>query len=569
MKKALSFMLTLTLCLTIAVPALAMIEDGNVHSTLVYTDGSPGTVTRKTVNLWSTIHPEIQTIVAFDGTVSVLYNARGMEMEDNGTVNICEFNAEGSFIRSLSIDRLFPLVGSFARDESGNYYIFYGKAVEEDSFNENNMALAKYSANGVLLDSTYLIAQTYNERWASGYSGVKEPFSAGTCRMEISGNLLSVYFGRRMFRSSDNLNHQASYGILFNLNNLQTIDITMPSAGHSFNQDILPISNGFIFVDRGDVTPRSFMFSFVNTYGCNSHNSFSFKQGTTYQNTFSELGGIAEAEDGFIFVGTYEKSSISLNTYNDSRNIFVLTMSSSLENISTPIWLTDYSDTQSETVISPKIARIAEDRYVLMWTLYSPDGTKDNRVLYSIIDSSGEIVMPAKELLGVELNLYDPIRFNATSGLIQWATESGNNSIVLYSFDPFKSPSAQENIDLIGFSPDITVRINSNVVEWTDAAPFIDENSRTMVPLRAVADALNLTVSWDSVNRAASFADGTKTIYFPIDSTTARTSDGVAITMDTAAVIVNDRTYAPIRYLAEFFGFSVGWDGKTRTVQIS
>lgn len=39
--------------------------------------------------------------------------------------------------------------------------------------------------------------------------------------------------------------------------------------------------------------------------------------------------------------------------------------------------------------------------------------------------------------------------------------------------------------------------------------------------------------------------------------------------MDTAAVIVEGRTYAPIRYLAEFFGYMVEWDAITRSVIIS
>lgn len=118
-------------------------------------------------------------------------------------------------------------------------------------------------------------------------------------------------------------------------------------------------------------------------------------------------------------------------------------------------------------------------------------------------------------------------------------------------------------------SPALSVTVNGNAVQWTDAEPFIDENGRTMVPLRAVGDALGLTVDWDNTLREATFTNGTKTIYFPIDSTTARTSDGQSIQMDTAAVIVNDRTYAPVRYLAEFFGFTVGWDGTTRTVSIT
>jgi len=120
-----------------------------------------------------------------------------------------------------------------------------------------------------------------------------------------------------------------------------------------------------------------------------------------------------------------------------------------------------------------------------------------------------------------------------------------------------------------GGSTAISVTVGGRAVQWTDAAPFIDANSRTMVPLRAVADALGLTVGWDAAAREASFSDGAKAIYFPIGSRTARTSGGGAIQMDTAAVIVNSRTYAPIRPLAEFFGYTVGWDGSTRTVALT
>lgn len=114
----------------------------------------------------------------------------------------------------------------------------------------------------------------------------------------------------------------------------------------------------------------------------------------------------------------------------------------------------------------------------------------------------------------------------------------------------------------------VSVSVDDKAVTWTDAAPFIDANSRTMVPLRAVADAMGLDVNWDGSAREAVFTNGSKTIYFPIDSNTARTSNGGTVRMDTAAVIVNDRTYAPIRYLAEYFGYEVGWDAATRTVTI-
>ena len=117
-------------------------------------------------------------------------------------------------------------------------------------------------------------------------------------------------------------------------------------------------------------------------------------------------------------------------------------------------------------------------------------------------------------------------------------------------------------------STDVHVEVSGEAVIWTDAEPYIDENSRTMTPFRVVGDALGLTIAWDSAAREASFSDGTKTIYFPIGSTTARTSEGTTIEMDTCAVIVNGRTYAPVRYLAQYLGYGVGWDAPTRTVKI-
>ncbi len=117
-------------------------------------------------------------------------------------------------------------------------------------------------------------------------------------------------------------------------------------------------------------------------------------------------------------------------------------------------------------------------------------------------------------------------------------------------------------------STDVHVEVTGEAVIWTDAEPYIDTNSRTMTPFRVVGDALGLTIAWDSAAREASFSDGTRTIWFPIGSTAARTSEGTTVEMDTSAVIVNGRTYAPVRYLAQYFGYSVGWDAPTRTVKI-
>ena len=114
----------------------------------------------------------------------------------------------------------------------------------------------------------------------------------------------------------------------------------------------------------------------------------------------------------------------------------------------------------------------------------------------------------------------------------------------------------------------VRVTVNGEAVRWTDAEPFIDANDRVLVPLRAMGGALGLSVAWDGEAREASFTADGRTIIFPIGGSAARTDGGEAIQMDTAAVIVNERAYAPARFLAEYFGFQVSWDGASRTVII-
>ena len=136
----------------------------------------------------------------------------------------------------------------------------------------------------------------------------------------------------------------------------------------------------------------------------------------------------------------------------------------------------------------------------------------------------------------------------------------------------FKSGNGQsiftvQNYTIAGIaSREVHVQVKGTLIVWTDSEPYIDTNSRTMTPFRAVGEALGLTAGWDGSTREASFTDGKRTIYFPIGNNVARTSDGGTVQMDTSAVIVNGRTYAPVRYLAEFFGYTVDWDGVSRTV---
>jgi hypothetical protein len=99
-----------------------------------------------------------------------------------------------------------------------------------------------------------------------------------------------------------------------------------------------------------------------------------------------------------------------------------------------------------------------------------------------------------------------------------------------------------------------------------DSPPIIREG-RTLLPIRAVIEALEGSVGWDAVARKASVTLGMHTVEVWIGSSQARV-DGMYVALDVAAMIVNSRTLLPLRFVAENLGCTVTWDPVGRTVTI-
>ncbi len=103
---------------------------------------------------------------------------------------------------------------------------------------------------------------------------------------------------------------------------------------------------------------------------------------------------------------------------------------------------------------------------------------------------------------------------------------------------------------------------------FPDAKPFIDENGRTLIPVRFVTEDLGATVEWNAEDREVYITKDKANVLIRIGQERILVN-GVTKTMDTKAIIRYDRTYVPIRYVAEGLGATVGWDAGTRTVIIT
>jgi photosystem II stability/assembly factor-like uncharacterized protein len=108
--------------------------------------------------------------------------------------------------------------------------------------------------------------------------------------------------------------------------------------------------------------------------------------------------------------------------------------------------------------------------------------------------------------------------------------------------------------------------------EALDSPPVI-KNGRTLVPIRAIIEALGGTVGWDGTARKATVALGRVTIELWIGQSTARVNN-ISTRIDSTNLkvvpqIINGRTMLPLRFVTENLGATVGWEPVSQTITIT
>ena len=112
----------------------------------------------------------------------------------------------------------------------------------------------------------------------------------------------------------------------------------------------------------------------------------------------------------------------------------------------------------------------------------------------------------------------------------------------------------------------VTVNVSGKNVIF-DQNP-VSKDGRTLVPLRAIFEALGATVDWDGNTQTITSTFLNTTIKLTV-GTNKMYVNGQEVILDVPAEVINNRTLVPVRAISQAFGFSVEWDSNTRTVYIT
>ncbi len=117
------------------------------------------------------------------------------------------------------------------------------------------------------------------------------------------------------------------------------------------------------------------------------------------------------------------------------------------------------------------------------------------------------------------------------------------------------------------FDIDIYIDKEQLIFDEEFGKPFINAESRTLVPYRKVLESFGAEVYWDEENRSAVAVKGDITIRVPIGKKFISKNDEI-IEIDTKSEIVDSRTYVPLRAVLEAFDTNVKWDEASKTIYI-
>ena len=429
----------------------------------------------------------VSNVAQFRGADGNLWFA----VDSEQTVTVYKTDGNGNICAgSVSLSKQHPTFGTALCDGAGNFYLVTGEENPTDNRTVETIFISKYDASGKLLG-------TVGDNGSSGlayYYGdgfyTKEPFHGGTCDAAISGNLLSVHYGRLMYSG-----HQSNSVFTVDIRDLSKVSVNPFYESHSFAQRVVPTANGFVYMSEGDCYDRVFKVYAVEMNGTEivrtkESGTFDFwvEDGALdrfdmwqVNENYAHMGGIAALSGGKVAFAATSGKSLSQSVQTESEEIFIQIFDP-FADLSTPNayvtsgtrsglggpngrdevtnygvkWLTDLGNDYS--IENVQIVSTEDHRIVVLYELFGTrvyDDGEGNQyyrrgayqgLYYIVLDESGNVVKSAT--LFAEKARLNPCKTPVCSGgRILWvgnATDSASK-LYVYVLDPTANPTSSES----------------------------------------------------------------------------------------------------------------------------
>lgn len=114
----------------------------------------------------------------------------------------------------------------------------------------------------------------------------------------------------------------------------------------------------------------------------------------------------------------------------------------------------------------------------------------------------------------------------------------------------------------------VQIILDGRTLALNPPATIVEE--RTLVPMRALLEAMGATLTWHQDTYTVEAEKGDKYVRLKIDRRLACLEQdcSTAATLDVPARLINDRTFVPARFISQALGFRVSWDNDRRAVVI-
>lgn len=112
----------------------------------------------------------------------------------------------------------------------------------------------------------------------------------------------------------------------------------------------------------------------------------------------------------------------------------------------------------------------------------------------------------------------------------------------------------------------------TETVKTIDTAPYVTSAGRTLIPLRGLIEEMGAEIEWTDKNQSIAINNNGIKLYLQIRNNLVYVDSPayghLMYTLESEPRIKDSRTFVPLRFISEQFGYNVSWDGETKTITI-